>query len=366
MKQTASGRAARQAAADGLPRHLADELLGAATAAPSMHNTQPWRFRVCHETSTIELWADPARMLPVADPHGRATHIACGAALYNLRLAAMVDGLEPHVRLLPDPGQPLLLATIRLAGRHRVTSGERELYAAIPRRQTNREPFSSQAVPPGIRAELAEAAGLEGALLHFLDHSEARRVLSLAADAERDLLADPSYLAELARWAGGERDRDGIPDRALGPSAMEAPAPVRDFTPLRRRTPVRYAWFENDPQLAVLSVRFGGRADWLHAGQALQRVWLTATSRGIPVCPLTQPLETADAWQVRDPRLPDERPQMIFRLGYGLPLPPGAPRRPVPEVLDDRAGQGQEHPAHQTSPTSISSSRPSGRKTPSE
>jgi hypothetical protein len=46
-----------------------------------MHNTQPWRFRIRHQSSTIELWADPARMLPVADPHGRAAHIACGAAL---------------------------------------------------------------------------------------------------------------------------------------------------------------------------------------------------------------------------------------------------------------------------------------------
>jgi hypothetical protein len=71
-----------------LSRQVTDELLRAATAAPSMHNTQPWRFRVRHHSSTIELWADPARMLPVADPHGRAVHIACGAALFNLRVAA--------------------------------------------------------------------------------------------------------------------------------------------------------------------------------------------------------------------------------------------------------------------------------------
>ncbi|MGO9083510.1 MAG: nitroreductase family protein, partial [Streptosporangiaceae bacterium] len=76
------------------------------------------------------------------------------------------------------------------------------------------------------------------------------------------------------------------------------------------------------------------RSDWLTAGQALQRVWLTATSRGIAVCPLTQPLDTADAWQVRDPRSGSEQPQMILRIGYGLPLPPGAPRRPVTEILD--------------------------------
>jgi nitroreductase len=328
---------------EGLSRRLTGELLRAAAAAPSMHNTQPWRFRVRHVGGTIELWADLERTLRLGDPHGRAAHIACGAALFNLRLAAAVAGLEPHLRLLPDPVQPRLLAEIRLAGRHHATEGERELHAAVARRQTNREPFSNKAVPPGIRAELAEAAGLEGAVLHFPGHDEAKRVLGLVADAERDLLADPGYRAELARWAGGQHDRDGIPDSALGPRSLEGLAPVRDFTPGRDQGPVRYAWFEEHPQLAVLSVRRGGPVDWLRAGQALQRVWLTATVRGIAVCPLTQPLETTDAWQVRDPRSEIEEPQMILRIGYGLPLPPGAPRRPVAEILDT-PGPGRNPP----------------------
>jgi nitroreductase len=252
-------------------------------------------------------------------------------------------GLEPHLRLIPDPGQPLLQAEVRLAGRHHATPGERDLRAAIARRQTNREPFSNRTVPPGIRAELAESASLEGAVLHFPGQDEARRLLSLAADAERDLLADPGYRAELARWTGSEHDRDGIPDRALGPRSMEGLAPSRDFTPGRRPRPVRYAWFEEHPQLAVLSVSASGPVDWLRAGQALQRVWLTATVRGIAVCPLTQPLETRDAWQVRDPRSGIEEPQMILRIGYGLPLPPGAPRRPISEVLG-RPDTGQDPP----------------------
>ncbi len=179
-------------------RRLVDGLVLAAVAAPSMHNTQPWRFRVEGAGGTIELHADPARMLPVGDPDGRAAHIACGAALLNLRVAAAVAGLRPDIRLLPDPGQPLLLAAIRLAGGHQPTWWEGELHAAIWRRQTNREPFSNRPVPPGIRAELAEAACLEGATLAFLDRGEAGRVLRLAADAERDSARRPG----LPRRAG--------------------------------------------------------------------------------------------------------------------------------------------------------------------
>jgi nitroreductase len=313
-----------------LPRQAMADLVAAATQAPSMHNTQPWRFRFEPATQTIGLYADPARMLRFADPDGRALHIACGAALFNLRLAATVAGRQPVVRLLPDPGQLLLLATVRLAGPCRPQPDELELREAIPARRTNRSPFSSRPVPPGVLAELAGAARIEGAILHFPDHQEAIRLLGVARDAERTLLGDPAYRRELDRWAGGARDREGIPDGVMAPHDPRGTAPVRDFTPA---APASYAWFEDEPQLAVLSTHFAGQAAWLRAGQALERVWLTATVRGLEVSPLTHPLETADAWLVRDPRSGVEHPQMILRFGYGLPVP-RTPRRPVTEVVD--------------------------------
>jgi nitroreductase len=307
-------------------------MLKSATLAPSMHNTQPWRFRVDRATQTVELFADPARMLRHGDPHGRAVHIACGAALFNLRLAIAVAGREPVVRLLPDAGQPLLLAAVRLAGRFRPGEVEYELHAAIEARHTNRHPFSNRRVPPGVLADLADAAALEGAVLHFPDHAETARLLRLVGEAERDMLADPAYLAELARWVGGSRDAEGIPDSALGPRDPMQQTPTREFTPGRHQ-PSNYAWFEESPQLAVLSTAGATPVDWLRAGQALQRVLLTATARGIATSPLTQPLETPDAWMVRDPRSGAERPQMILRLGYGLPIG-GTPRRDVSDVTE--------------------------------
>ena len=88
----------------------------------------------------------------------------------------------------------------------------------------------------------------------------------------------------------------------------------------------------------MLSTHFNGRADWLRAGQALQRFLLTATIRGLAASPLTQPLEIGDAWLVRDPRSGVEYPQMIVRFGYRLPVP-RTPRRPVSEVLETPIAQ---------------------------
>ena len=58
-------------------------LVAAAARAPSVHNTQPWRFRAGPDA--VELWTDPRRKLR-ADPSGREMLISCGAALFGLRL----------------------------------------------------------------------------------------------------------------------------------------------------------------------------------------------------------------------------------------------------------------------------------------
>lgn len=324
------GRAARPSVPT---RQAIVRLLQAAVTAPSMHNTQPWRFHYREADQTIELYADPARTLPHADPQGRAVHIACGAALFNLRLAIAVSEREPVVRLLPRGHEPLLLATVRLAGRYRPGETERELFAVIGERHTNRNPFSDRPVPTGVLAELVEAARLEGAALHILGQAAAERVLSLTAAADRLQRDQPGYRSELAKWTGGQRDRDGIPASAFGPRVADGSLPLRDFTLGLPPGDASYARFEASPQLAVLSTRFGSRADWLRAGQALQRLLLLATARGVAVGHLTQGLETADAWLIRDPGSGIEHPQMVLRLGYGTAAHP-SPRRPVSEVLD--------------------------------
>lgn len=310
-----------------------DDLLRAAIAAPSLHNAQPWRLRVKNAGTTIEIFADPDRMLPVIDPHGRAAFIGCGAALLNLRVAARAKSLQADAALTPDPDQPLFVAQVELSDGHPATAQDRELAAAISLRHTNREPYNDDAVPPEARTELAHAAKCEGCVLRFLDDNEAERVRDLTSDAERELLGNPAYRAELARWVSKERRDDGIPAEALGPRSSLGRDPVRDFAP-SRPAPPRYADFEYAPQLAVLSARANTPPSWIAAGQALERVWLTATCHGIALCPQTQPLETADAWLVRDTRWGYDYPQVIMRIGYGPPVTTHSPRRAVRSFLD--------------------------------
>src|SRR5262249_56317433 len=82
-------------------------LITTAARAPSVHNTQPWRFKV--SPAAVELYADPRRKLRT-DPAGREMLISCGAALFGLRLAVRSPGYPPVPELLPDPGRLRLLA----------------------------------------------------------------------------------------------------------------------------------------------------------------------------------------------------------------------------------------------------------------
>src|SRR5450755_2949869 len=141
-----------------LTPRLAGLLVEAAATAPSFRNTQPWCFLVSLDDSAIELYAEPARVPPRTDPDGRAAHISCGAALFNLRLAVTCAGAEPVIRLLPDPAEPRLLATVRLAGPHRPRARELDLCAALWRRHSGHVPRTGPPLRPSLLAALAEAA----------------------------------------------------------------------------------------------------------------------------------------------------------------------------------------------------------------
>ena len=141
-------------------------VLETAALAPSVHNTQPWAFRVAPDV--IELHADPARRLPVADPDDQELRLACGAAVFNLRLALLARGVRPSVALYPDPARPQLVALIRRAGIGHATPELMRLLDAVPRRHTNRRPFTRAPVAAAERYALRPASAEEGAMLHPL------------------------------------------------------------------------------------------------------------------------------------------------------------------------------------------------------
>ncbi|MFI8454630.1 Acg family FMN-binding oxidoreductase [Kitasatospora sp. NPDC085464] len=302
-----------------------EKLVSAAVAAPSIHNSQPWRFRLQPDTSTLEVRADRSRAVPAVDPQGRALHISVGAAVLNLRVAARHLGWAPEVRLLPDPAEPDLLAAVELDASAPVPApGTEKLYEAIWHRHSIRTPFTGEPVPPAVLDELATAARCEDALLHLPDHAETERLLHLTAEAERRNTADEAQRTESRSWIRtGEVPPYGIPATALGPQDAAGHLPMRDFSAIHAAEHHSPSLFEREPRIAVLATEHDAPRDWLRAGLALEHVLLAATVHGVRASLLDQAME----WpylrrEARDPHRGPGHVQILIRLGYG---PEGTP-----------------------------------------
>ncbi|OLF09977.1 Acg family FMN-binding oxidoreductase [Actinophytocola xanthii] len=306
---------------------LADHALAAATRAPSVHNTQPWRFVL--RPPRIDLYLDRERVLAVADADAREARLSCGAALLNLRVALLARGRATVVDLLPDPAHPDLLATVRVAGDRAPTPELRDLASAIDRRATNRRPFADRPVPAPHRSALVRAADDEGATLVLLDAPPALETFAvLLRRADRLQGEDPAFQAELAGWTHRAAE-DGVPATAGGPRpAGDSLLTLRQF---HSESTVERP-FERDPLVAVLATAGDTVRDQVRAGQAMQRVLLTATSAGLSVSFLSQPLEVPDTRAgLRELLGGRGHPQAALRIGFGHPTG-RTPRRPVAAV----------------------------------
>jgi len=328
------------------PRIPASEMAGLialAARAPSLHNSQPWRFRIGR--SAVELRADPDRQLWQTDPDGREMLISCGAALYGLRLGLRRLGFQPVTEMLPDPAQPALIARVRPGQRERPGRDEWDMIAAVPHRHTHRSPFGPGQVPERLLDDLVHDAAAEGADLILLSRvSQIHGLARLTADASRAQRATWGTGAEARRWArlAGSTARDGVPARARTGSERWPASGRRQEEPAHERLPRRDFGRPGDLPVggplpsatAVLTTTGDEPADWLRAGQALHRLLLRAADRWVFASLQSQPLESPGLRAaIRDYLGLPGSPQMLLQFGRASTAA-ATPRRPVAEIID--------------------------------
>lgn len=310
-----------------------------ACRAPSLHNSQPWRWILGEHT--VHLNGDGKRLLPATDPYGRELMISCGAALHHARIAFAAQGWRAHVHRLPNPDAWWHLAALEFSPLPDVPQDAVTLARAIMDRRTDRRPFLPDPVPAATLERLAAAARAEHATLTVAGTVPARRELIVAMSAVNERQRrDPAYRTELALWAGrGLGAVEGVPASTLcGAQPPGRPVLGRDFSTAGHghlaAPPV-----DDGTVLAVLGTESDDPLSWLRAGEALSAVLLTATAAGLATCTLSQIAE-ADLARVAVREAVLERqgePQLLVRVGWpvtGTYPAPAAPRRPISEVLD--------------------------------
>lgn len=300
-------------------------LVGLACQAPSVHNTQPWRWHI--EGPVVELYADLSRQLTESDPTGRNLLLSCGAALHHLRVAAAAHGCSVTVERLPDARRPALLARVTLGPGERSATADDDL-AAIAARVTDRRRFTSWPVPDSRLHDLAAVGSREGAVVVPLLHVAERHRTELLFARARDLQASHrAARAEQRAWV----DRgaaDGVPSEALPEGAAGRFRTGGGAGPT----------LEGSDRVLVVASETDAPLDHLRAGEALSAMWLRATTDHLSVVPLTQvvePPETRNALrhEVLDAAL---HPHLVVRIGWqeiARSTLPRTPRRPLDEVL---------------------------------
>ena len=308
-------------------------VVATAVWAPSLHNTQPWRFSA--DGREIILRADPSRQLPVADPDGREMLISCGAALFTARLALRSLGYIPEARVLPAPDEPTLVARVSFRDRAPAAEYELRLLSQVRQRRTHRGGFDTTPLSPDLLAALREGAARDGTTLRIMADDERQALAAAVQTAERAFRLDSARVQELARWtpAPGSARADGVPPTSY-PAHVEHTSPDypgRDFAhghgwglPLFSSTPWRrtagtvglLTTADDTPQTRSIPDMHSS-ASCLSLARAEWQQPCTASRSSFPACR-------------RHPHTDERRayPQLVLRLGTIIQVAASVRRAP--------------------------------------
>lgn len=312
------------------------EAVRLACRAPSLHNSQPWRWVA--DAGRLDLFIDPNRAVH-GDQSAREALISCGAVLDHLRVAMAAAGWSVEVDRLPDPDRPDHLASIGFTPSEQVTETQRYRASAILARRTDRLPFLAPTHWEMFESVLRGSVG-EPVRLHVLA-DDARPQLAEASQLTEALrLYDSSYHAELGWWTAPFEVSDGIPQSALISAAESDRVDVGRVFPVTRNTERRTQVGDDHAKILMLSTASDEPADALACGEALSAVLLECTMAGLATCPLTH-LTEVPAGRTLLAALTGctGAPQVVLRVGSAPvfeELPEPTPRRPLEDVLQVR------------------------------
>ncbi len=310
------------------------EIVGFATRAPSVHNTQPWRWR--SRGDRLELRADRARQLRQTDPEGRNLAISCGAAIEHAVAYAASVGWAADVDLLPSTADPDHLATLRFRpGAPGSTASD--AVGLLSARRTDRRRFTAWPLPDPLVRRLA-ATAVDGAVcaVPVGGNTERVRVELLVTRALWTQGADADLVAEQAVWAAPS-DASGIPETSRPTIGGRASGRPSRFDDPGRAAAARVDVASTDG-LLVLAAADDSPQSWLTTGRVLCRVWVEAMAADLSVVPLSAVVEVAETREAlrREVLGGDGHPMLLLRIGWQevarTALPP-TPRRSVDDVL---------------------------------
>ena len=252
-------------------------LVNYAVLAPSVHNTQPWLYRVLDRT--VEIYADRSRALPVTDPEDRGLIISCGSTVQLFGDVLRAFGFAVSMSIFPNLNEPDLLARIMVESRPADARVDSRVIRSIKSRNTIRRGFLNLPLPAPFVERFAPESGLLPESVCVVQDAEAESlILAQLVQTERAYRDDIHYRRESDSWMHPmrARSRDGVP------------------MPPEESNPVESCWSTADlspdaTMLAVLTEKQDTPRAWLQTGQELMDVLLSASELGINAAIMSLP-----------------------------------------------------------------------------
>ena len=306
-----------------------------ACRAPSLHNSQPWRWQ--YRQGRLHLFLDAGRVMN-SDQSARQALISCGALLDHFRVAITAAGWQATINRFPATENPNLLASLSFTRTDHVSDVARRRADAILLRRTDRLPLMAPTDWELLAPALHRAVEGGDVRLEAMPDTLHQQLVDASELANSLRLTNTAYFSELSWWTAPFEASEGIPYPALV-STTEAQRtgigrqfPAIGHDERRREVPQDHA------KVLVLCTPHYGPADALSSGEALSQILLECTMLGLATCPVTHLTELAAGRELIQALLTrDAMPQALVRVGVAPALdapPPPTPRRPLGEVLE--------------------------------
>ena len=318
-----------------LDRAAAEAAVDVAVRAPSIHNTQPWRW--VFDGGTLTLLADRSRQLRVADPSGHSLLISCGAAVVLTELGLRAAGWRVESVLLPDPDDKDVLARFHGVGRQEPDEDVQAQAEAALRRRSDRRPFSPEPVSDEEIERLREATHADGVYADFPTQPDQQLDLAVAVSwADREERRDQAYIDEMNQWLRDpdvHATSDGLPLDAVPHVSPDHPrhtdVPVRDFEAGVSGRLLIERDIDERPLIGVMFTDSDMPIDQLRSGGGMMRLMIEAELLRLTTCPLSQAVDlTAFRGRLQGLMGWTGYPQMMLRIGHPSETSQAAPRTP--------------------------------------
>ena len=288
---------------------VVEQILDVARWAPSGDNSQPWRFEVRSDEHVV-VHAFDTRRHCVYDLEGRASQLSVGALLETIRIAASAHQRAVRIERRGDAPDELPVFDVRLERREGLVADP--LCTAIRERSVQRKALRTQALGADVKAQLEASVRSSHDVQWFEGATERLQLAWLAARSAKIRLTIPEAYAvhrAIIEWDAQFSD-ERVPDQALGADAFTVKS-MRWAMASWDRVQFMNRWFGGTlaPRLQLdlvpglrCAAHFAllarkppaGIDDYVAAGAAVQRFWLTATRLGLQLQPQYTPLVFAE------------------------------------------------------------------------